>query len=176
MKKSEHVIYIDPQGREHAALVTALNGLNQGYLSVIYIDAEAPERENQREVFDIPHFSDPARSEHSAKLPDIHLNCWKEVGEAHAVPASDHPMFDHPFVAKEKDEFGKVLEPARPEYEAQVSAHAEGKKVISSASGPAVETAKLKTFLLSNFKSETGDETPVDCAIRLLTRVKAAKK
>jgi hypothetical protein len=31
---------------------------------------------------------------------------------------------------------------------------------------------KLQAFLLSNFKSETGNETPVDCAIRLLGKTK----
>jgi len=31
-----------------------------------------------------------------------------------------------------------------------------------------LELGKLQRFLLSNFKKETGNETPVDCAIRLL--------
>ena len=35
---------------------------------------------------------------------------------------------------------------------------------------------KLKAFLMANFKEETGNETPEDCAIRLLTKVKATKK
>jgi len=35
-----------------------------------------------------------------------------------------------------------------------------------------VAERKLQAFLLKNFKSETGDETPVDCAIRLLTKKK----
>jgi hypothetical protein len=39
-----------------------------------------------------------------------------------------------------------------------------------------VPDAKLKAFLMANFKDETGDETPEDCAIRLLTKVKAPKK
>lgn len=34
------------------------------------------------------------------------------------------------------------------------------------------EEKKLQSFLLSNFKSETGNETPVDCAIRLLGKAK----
>lgn len=37
------------------------------------------------------------------------------------------------------------------------------------------ETKKLGAFLLANFKSETGDETPEACAIRLLTKMKAKK-
>jgi hypothetical protein len=123
MKKTEEVIYVDPQGREHKALVTALNGLNPGYISVVYVDGDAPENENIRRVYDIPHFKDSARSEHSADLPDIHLNCWKEIGEEHTAPASDHPMFDHPFAEKAKDEFGQVLEPERPEHSAMVAEH-----------------------------------------------------
>jgi hypothetical protein len=35
------------------------------------------------------------------------------------------------------------------------------------------EQAKLKEFLLENYKKETGDETPEACAIRLLTKKKA---
>jgi len=34
------------------------------------------------------------------------------------------------------------------------------------------ELSKLKAFLMENFKNETGDETPVDCAIRLLGKTK----
>lgn len=34
------------------------------------------------------------------------------------------------------------------------------------------EVAKLGNFLLAKYKKETGDETPVDCAIRLLTKLK----
>lgn len=33
-----------------------------------------------------------------------------------------------------------------------------------------LELNKLKAFLMENFKRETGDETPVDCAIRLLSK------
>jgi len=34
------------------------------------------------------------------------------------------------------------------------------------------ELEKLRKFLLENRKGETGNETPVDCAIRLLTKKK----
>jgi hypothetical protein len=37
---------------------------------------------------------------------------------------------------------------------------------------PDPQVAKLKAFLFENFKNETGDETPVDCAIRLLSKKK----
>lgn len=33
-------------------------------------------------------------------------------------------------------------------------------------------TTKLRNFLLENYRSATGDETPEDCAIRLLTKLK----
>jgi hypothetical protein len=34
---------------------------------------------------------------------------------------------------------------------------------------PSPDAAKLRKFLFANFKSETGNETPEDCAIRLLS-------
>jgi hypothetical protein len=34
------------------------------------------------------------------------------------------------------------------------------------------EGQKLRAFLLENFKKETGNETPEDCAIRLLSKKK----
>lgn len=34
------------------------------------------------------------------------------------------------------------------------------------------EVVELRSFLLTNFKNETGDETPVQCAIRLLGKTK----
>jgi hypothetical protein len=37
------------------------------------------------------------------------------------------------------------------------------------------EGQKLRDFLLANFKSETGDETPEACAIRLLAKAKGKK-
>lgn len=37
------------------------------------------------------------------------------------------------------------------------------------------ETAQLKEFLFANFKSETGDETPIQCAIRLLAKLQPKK-
>lgn len=37
------------------------------------------------------------------------------------------------------------------------------------------QVGQLQDYLLSNFKSETGNETPTDCAIRLLGKTKAKK-
>lgn len=47
-----------------------------------------------------------------------------------------------------------------------------GAKPSPVASKDEQEQAKLGKFLLANFKNETGNETPVDCAIRLLTKKK----
>lgn len=46
---------------------------------------------------------------------------------------------------------------------------------VASPAKPAKEdpgAKKLQAFLLENFKSETGDETAIDCAIRLLSKTK----
>jgi hypothetical protein len=37
---------------------------------------------------------------------------------------------------------------------------------------PKDKNVKLKSFLMANFKDETGDETPEDCAVRLLGKAK----
>ena len=142
--KGTTVIYIDSKGAEHEALVRALNGLNPGYITVSYVDVDAPEGDNLKTVFDIPHMKHESKAEPNPALPTIPLNCWKDYHESHTVAASDHPMFDHPFKAKEVDEFGKVIEPARPEYAAQVNAHLQS-KVPSAADLDAVaEEQKTK--------------------------------
>jgi hypothetical protein len=123
--KATAVVYVDVRGAEHDALVRAVNGLNPGYVDLAYVDSEAPESDNMKTVFAVPHMDDDSQKEPNPALPTIHLNVWKEHYRIHNEPASDHPMFDHPFAEKEKDEFGQVLEPARPEYEAQIAAHQE---------------------------------------------------
>lgn len=40
---------------------------------------------------------------------------------------------------------------------------------------PDPQAKKLHDFLMENFKKETGNETPVDCAIRLLGKLKKDK-
>lgn len=141
-QKTDRVIYIDPKGVPHNALVVAANGLNPGYLTLVYIDPKADERENVKQAFDVPHMDDNSRQEvrtvqdptqpwnpkallqeGNPDLPTIHLNCWKMQWEAHEAPASDHPMFDHPFAPRPTDEDGRPMEKARPEYDEQVAAH-----------------------------------------------------
>jgi len=143
VKKSDPVFYIDPFGRDHVALVFALNGLNPGYLSVVYIDQAAPENDNLKRVFDIPHMTDDSRQETrtvpvsdpqaraagevvvdgNPDLPTYHVNCWKEIDEDHRRLPQDHPAFDHPFAAPETDKEGQVIPKSRPEYEADVRRH-----------------------------------------------------
>jgi hypothetical protein len=105
--KATTVIYVDARGLEHDALVRAVNGLNPGYIDLAYVDADAPEGENLKTVFAVPHMDDDSQKETNPALPTIHLHVWKEHYRIHTEPASDHPMFDHPFAAPPKDEFGK---------------------------------------------------------------------
>lgn len=55
MEKTKYVLYTDPFGHEHDALVTGVNGLHEGYATVIYIDPDAPESDNVKKVFDVAH-------------------------------------------------------------------------------------------------------------------------
>lgn len=126
MEKSKIVIYVDAFGKEHDALVTALNGLNAGYVSLVYVDMAAPEADNVKKLFDVAHMSDASKAETNANLPAYQLNCWKEVGEAHSAPPADHPMFDHQFKQPEYDQQGALIAPLRPDYAAEVAAHQEG--------------------------------------------------
>lgn len=152
MEKSKAVAYIDPSGKEHVLLVTAINGLNEGFISGVYVDASAPENDNVRKVFDVPHMSHPSRQEvrttpvsdparaavgeveveGNIDLPSYPLNCWKELGEQHLALPPDHPHFDHPFATFEEDPErraaiavtgGKPIPAERPEYEKHIAAH-----------------------------------------------------
>lgn len=51
-------------------------------------------------------------------------------------------------------------------------ADSEGHYYYTTEPARSDEEKKLQAFLLTNFKSETGNETPVDCAIRLLGKAK----
>jgi hypothetical protein len=145
MQKARTVLYIDAKGFEHEALVTALNGLHEGYLSLVYIDDKAEEADNVKKVFDIPHLSDDSRQETrevamsdqaqnrgltvlegNLHLPTYHVNCWKEVGEAHKPFPADHPQFDHPFEEAKFDEHGVHQPKARPEFDADIVQHLTG--------------------------------------------------
>lgn len=120
MHKSKHVMFVDGLGKEHSALVTAINGLHPGYVTLVYVDESAPDADNLKKVYDIPHMElKPAES--NSSLPSYDFNCWKEVDEEHKALPSDHPAFDHPFAGPAKDEEGIPL--PRPEYEAELAAH-----------------------------------------------------
>lgn len=57
MKKTEYVLYTDPAGKQHDALISALNGLHDGFATIIYIDQDASESDNVKKIFDVPHTS-----------------------------------------------------------------------------------------------------------------------
>ena len=120
-KKGQDVIYLDEIGKEHAGLVTALNPLNEGYLTLIYIDPHAPESGNVKKLFDVRHISKVAET--NPALPTYHINAWKEVGELHTALPSDHPALDDPLAPVDVDKNGNRIPVARPEYDAQVAAH-----------------------------------------------------
>jgi hypothetical protein len=127
--KAGKVIYIDQAGREHEALVTAMNGMHDGFVSLIYIDPRAPEAENVRKVFDVAHVSHPSKDESNPNLPRYVINAWKEPWESHLALPSDHVAFDHPFRPVDVDQDGIPIPISRPEYEAQVAAHRAGPDV-----------------------------------------------
>lgn len=52
---------------------------------------------------------------------------------------------------------------------------ADGVAFYRTLEAPVPPSDKLREFLFANFKSETGNETPIDCAIRLLGKIKAKK-
>jgi hypothetical protein len=123
MKKGTTVIFIDPAGVEHDALVFAENGMNPGLLSVLFIDMSAPDQDNAKRVYDIPHFSDSSKDEINPELPRYAVNCYKEYGEAHLVPPADHPMFDHAFKSADVAQNGERIPVSRPLTEAAEADH-----------------------------------------------------
>jgi hypothetical protein len=127
--KGHRVIYVDQVGREHAALVTAVNGLNDGYVSLVYVDAKADETDNVIKEIDVAHASDPSKDESNPDLPRYVLNAWKEPGEFHQALPADHPAMDHPFLPVVVDQDGIPIPIARPVYEAQIAAHQAGPDV-----------------------------------------------
>jgi hypothetical protein len=124
MKVNDSVIYIDPQGVERNALVAAINGLHEGVIDLVYVDANS----EVQKKFGIVHASDESKQENNPDLPSYQLNAYKLPGEEHKALPSDHPAFDHPFKAAEKDDDGNVIAQSRPEYEAEVSEHKESLK------------------------------------------------
>ena len=141
MRKGQTVIYIDGLGKQHEALVTAINPMHEGVISMIYVDEKAAERENVKQVFDVVHVSHPSRQEvrevpfsdqanwrgktvleGNLALPTFHVNCWMKVGDSvdvTPIPA-DHPQFDTKYSAPKPDEHGRFIEKPRPKYEAVV--------------------------------------------------------
>lgn len=121
-KKTQAVTYVDGHGKEHDALVSAVNVRNPGYLSLVYIDPNADEADNVRKLWDIPHRT-MATAETNPNLPQYDVNCWKDAAEPHAKLPEDHPTFDHPFAQPEKTATGDVISKARPRFSAAVHDH-----------------------------------------------------
>jgi hypothetical protein len=115
------VVYVDGLGREHEALVTAVNGLHPGLVTLVFVDVNAPEPENVKKIFDVAHMSQI--TEPNPDLPNYQVNCWKEFYENHRALPADHPAFDHPAKAAEYDEQGARIMPERPLTMADVMAH-----------------------------------------------------
>ena len=146
MEKGHSIIYVDPFGKEHDALVVALNGLNEGFISIVYVDNDAPEADNVRRVYDIPHISEPSKGEINPSLPTFHVNAWKEYFEEHNPLPIDHPANDHPFASqidRMHEQLGIQRDPVtpaeRPSFDAAVRAHQPDVTAQLDADKPAPE-------------------------------------
>jgi hypothetical protein len=122
-KKGQAVLYIDGFGREHEALVTAVNGMNLGFVTLVHVDINSPEADNIRKIFDVAHVSHESKQEPNPSLPSYDVNAWKFVGEIHRALPTDHPAFDHPFLPQKTDEQGNVIPIPRPATDAELTAH-----------------------------------------------------
>jgi hypothetical protein len=155
MKKAQSVIYCDPKGLEHEALVVAVNPFNPKYISLVYVDESKSESDNVVKLLDVQHMS--ALSEYrivkdshgndveegNKDLPTYHLNCWKEYFADSKPLPPDHPAYDHPH-QKTHDEQGQRIPVARPAYDADIEAH--------QASKPRPTIAELEEILNSEEK------------------------
>lgn len=122
-KKTHFVVYVDGYGKEHDALVTAVNVREPNYVSLCYVDANAPEADNVRHLWDVPNRA-VAQKETNPDLPQYDVNCWKDSYEPHAKLPEDHPAFDHPFKAAEQTETGQSIQRPRPKFAAAIHDHA----------------------------------------------------
>jgi hypothetical protein len=143
VEKSHSVVYVDGLGREHEALVTAVNGLHPGLVTLVFVDVNAPEPENVKKIFDVAHMSQI--TEPNPDLPNYQVNCWKEFYENHRALPADHPAFDHPAKAAEYDEQGSRIVPERPLTMADVMAHQESKCASAEAGIPCNEPEAAHT-------------------------------
>lgn len=155
MEVNHFVIYIDPNGEEHNALVTDVNQLHPDFVSISYMDASG-----RHEVYDIPHMSHPSKQEPNPNLPTFHLHCYREVSEKQTPIPADHPIFDHPFEPKTKDSDGRVIAKPRPLYDAVVRAHVDSRlpsaeDLDADAEEKAIqEAAKGKVRVVKGSKAE----------------------
>lgn len=118
--KATSVTYLDAKGQPHEALVTAVNPLNPGYLSLVYVDESRPDADNVVKLGDVRHLD--TISEPNPALPTYHLNCWKECcTPSNSLPA-DHPAYDHPHLPT-TDADGNPIPVDRPLHDADIAAH-----------------------------------------------------
>jgi hypothetical protein len=158
MKKGEFVTYIDNFGREHDALVFAVNPRDSQLASLVIIDVNAPENANTQLLYDIPHASHDTRQESNPELPVYTLHAWKEEGEKHLAMPTDHPAFDHPFKEPEYDEAGIRKEKERPDYAAQLAEHQASLPSMADLDAVAAEEeVKEATAPKKNGKKKWGD-------------------
>lgn len=122
-QKGRTVIYIDPTGVTHEALVFSFNVLNAGLLDLVYVDTKRPDNDNIVKVFSIEHVD--AKKETNPDLPAYPLNAWKEYYEEHQVIPPDHPNFDHPFKKPDLGLNGQPIPAVRPITDAVTKAHQE---------------------------------------------------
>jgi hypothetical protein len=150
-KKQDAVIYIDGYGREHDALVTAVNEREQGFVTLVYVDVNAPEPENVKKLFDIAHVSHASKQEPNPDLPSYDVNAWKQRGELHRALPADHPAFDHPFLLPKLDEAGNVIPIDRPKTVAEVQSHQDAmvKRMGIDAPAKVDEFSQPKPVLVS---------------------------
>lgn len=150
-KKQDAVVYIDGYGREHDALVTAVNEREQGYVTLVYVDVNAPEPENVKKLFDIAHVLHASKQEPNPELPSYDVNAWKQRGELHRALPEDHPAFDHPFLPAKVDEAGNVIPIDRPKTVAEAQAHQDAmvKRMGIDAPAKVDEFSQPKPVLVS---------------------------
>lgn len=145
MKKlNDVVIYVDRKGVAHNALV--LQPDTDEIISLIYVTADGVAKTE----FGVHHKSSDAKRENNPNVPEYILNCWKEKDEDHPAIPVDHPMFDHPFELKTKDEAGRVIQKPRPLTQAAIDEHV----AHLGATETAPEPETTKEFTVDFFPPE----------------------
>lgn len=186
--KGTTVVYIDPAGAEHDALVTAINPLHENVIDIAYVDMGAVEAENLKKVFAVVHASDPSKDEvrehpvsdaalasvgqveidGNPELPRYVINAWKYKVEEHKALPVDHPQFDHPFKQPDLAQNGEVIPVERPGFDADKAGHlaqmgspsAEDLDAVASEQKVAAQTEPDVATQLDQAKQADSDSGP----------------